>query len=195
MPVRHGSIPPALAALVALSMTLACGSKHAIRITMPDAARSGEVNPAADVARPGVDSNSGGTDGDFAEADGATLSAGGLDSAVDQGGVLDLPIGSGNQVDGGIDGGGMFQCNFAGTTLGLSCADGQYCASFMGGPIGSVATYSCGTLPATCVTNRTCDCLCPRGSTGYGCPDPAHSYGNCTCIASQGSLTLMCGAP
>jgi len=175
-------------------MTLACGSKHAIRISALDAAWSGEAHPAEGVAQPDVDSNSSGKDGDFAEADGATLSAGGLDSAEDHGGVL-VPIDSGNQVDGGIDGGGMFQCNFAGTTPGLSCADGQYCASFIGGPVGSIATYSCGTLPVACLTNRTCDCLCPRESTGYGCPDPAHLYGNCTCIAGQGSLTLMCGAP
>jgi hypothetical protein len=192
-------------------MSLACGGKHAIRTTAPDAAQSHDAN-LADASGDQPTSIDEGAAREGGTKDSVALAEGGKDEAsrdapVDQGSGLDSPMDGGGQidggldggglvqVDGGLDGGGLFQCNFAGVSPGLACADGQYCSSFIGGPVGSVASYSCGSLPAACLTNRTCDCLCPRTSTGWPCADPARSYATCTCIASQGSLTLMCAAP
>jgi hypothetical protein len=211
MPSRYRSISPAFGCL-ALTMTLACGGKHAIRTAAPDAAQSHDASPAVEVSGDQPTSTDEGAAAEGGTRDSVALAEHGLDEAgrdapADQGSGQDSPMdgagqadagldgGGMSQVDGGLDGGGMFQCNFAGVSPGLACADGQYCSSFIGGPIGSVATYSCGTLPAACLSNRTCECLCPRGSTGWSCADPARSYANCNCIASQGSLTLMCAAP
>ena len=188
MPARQAFVPP-FATLLALAF--ACSGKHAIRTPAPDASQSSDGNAAADVIadEPGsIDegaASEGGTSESLAETG---LDEAGPDAAVDQGGGGDL-------IDGGLDGGGMFQCNFPGSQPGLACSDGQYCSSFIGGPIGSVATYSCALFPAACLTNRTCECLCPKGGTGTRCPDPTRSYGDCTCVPGQGFVTMLCAAP
>jgi hypothetical protein len=59
------------------------------------------------------------------------------------------------------------------------CIDGQRCDVFVGGPEGSLPSYSCGSLPPGCA-----DCSCVEG-VGLGCD----------CVASGGRVTVTCYAP
>jgi hypothetical protein len=202
LPLRAlGSL--AWASLLVPTLLAGCGGKHRSRGTPADAAKGEEVSPAGDTAPLVVDSSRGGEDVSAGAPDAASEggagdvphgSDGGPDAAVDQGGNP-LDGGLDGSLDGGLDGGGLFRCNFAGVQPGLACSDGQFCSSFIGGPVGSVPSYSCAPIPAACLTNRTCECLCAMNSTSFGCPDPARPYGSCTCIPGQGYVTMMCAAP
>jgi hypothetical protein len=45
-------------------------------------------------------------------------------------------------------------------------------------------TYTCRSLPATCIGNPTCDCVCPQGNCGI----PIF----CTCGSTDGALQIDC---
>jgi hypothetical protein len=60
-------------------------------------------------------------------------------------------------------------------------ASTQYCSVFAGGPVGVPKSYSCTTLPDTCLPNPSCGCLPERLG--------------CTCTESEGRLTVTCTAP
>jgi hypothetical protein len=133
--------------------------------------------------------------GTCAAASGRGGSSGSLDAAIDTG-TGDVAIAGldASSVDGGSEGGGSIQCSFPGASRDLTCAGGDYCMAFGGGPIDSGVSYTCEPFPAACLADRSCACLCSTATSGPSAYCAVRGQ-HCICSVSQGILTLLCAAP
>jgi len=210
MPIRRVSAQPLLTGVCSVLLALACNSRGSPRIAAPDAAPTGdssmaevELGGSGGVEAGPADVGEAGSPGGNSTEAGQPAYDGGLDLSVGGGdnhdGGLDSPLTAGEHVDGGPDGGGTFQCNFPGSPNALSCADGEYCSSFMAGiPTDGGPFYSCVPFTGACLADRSCACVCSPVNLypGWLCPSRPGGPGNyCQCIVNQGSLVLLCGAP
>ena len=119
-----------------------------------------------------------------------------MDAANDTGsGEVLTPGLDSSSIDGGSEGGGTVECRFPGVSQSLTCAGGDYCMAFAGGPVNSGTSYSCEPVPEACLTDRSCACLCSTAISSPGLFYCAVRGQQCICSVSQGILTLLCGAP